>query len=224
MAYLEAMRKHPETSKIVGMNARRIRRASGHTLEQVAKAARHYGLPWSTSKVADLEAGRIAATLPNLIAAAAALADVTGQPVRLADLFAGDGKIAVNNTLTLDAATLRGVLAGASVNVTISDIAGERERVAQQFAAIMNTDGWPPHLAALPSGRIRKVLAEFSQTDDRVAKSLGISRMLAAAAMAKSWNKTFVVRRDELAGPDANAQRRGRVSRELKARLLEEIS
>jgi hypothetical protein len=37
--------------------------------------------------------------------------------------------------------------------------------------------------------------------------------------MAHRWRRTFVAERDKRAGADANAQRRGHVSRELKAEL-----
>jgi hypothetical protein len=41
--------------------------------------------------------------------------------------------------------------------------------------------------------------------------------------MAKRWKRTFVAERDRRAGPDANAQRRGQVSRQLKAELKEAL-
>jgi hypothetical protein len=57
-----------------------------------------------------------------------------------------------------------------------------------------------------------------------MCKRIGVEPFAGAAAMAKLWGKTFVARRDELAGLDANAQRRGRISRQLKAELQELIS
>ena len=44
------------------------------------------------------------------------------------------------------------------------------------------------------------------------------------AAMAKLWKRTFVAERDRRAGPDANAQRKGQISRQLKAQLEKALS
>jgi hypothetical protein len=80
-------------------------------------------------------------------------------------------------------------------------------------------DSWPPALQKVTRPRYRAILAEWSDSDARLARSLGIDRSTAAAAMAVTWGKTFVAHRDERAGPDANAQKRGRIARELKAEL-----
>lgn len=64
---------------------------------------------------------------------------------------------------------------------------------------------------------------EFQESDARICKSLGISRELGVAAMALLWKKTLVAERDRLAGPGANAQRRGQISRQLKAELQKAV-
>jgi hypothetical protein len=55
-----------------------------------------------------------------------------------------------------------------------------------------------------------------------MCKNIGVDRFL-AAAMAALWGRTFSAERDNRAGPDANAQRRGQVSRQLKAELQQVI-
>jgi hypothetical protein len=47
---------------------------------------------------------------------------------------------------------------------------------------------------------------------------------LGAAAMAALWGRTFTAERDHRAEPDAKAQRRGQISRQLKADLQEVIN
>jgi hypothetical protein len=42
--------------------------------------------------------------------------------------------------------------------------------------------------------------------------------------MAELWGRTFVAERDRRAGPDVNAQRRGRISRQLKAELQKALA
>jgi hypothetical protein len=71
---------------------------------------------------------------------------------------------------------------------------------------------------------IARVLNDFREADERICKAIGVDREIGAAAMAKLWKWTFVVERDRRAGPDANAQRRGRITRQLKAELQEVIS
>ncbi len=204
-----------------GRGARAIRQDAGATLTQVAKAARFYGLPWSTGKVGDFEAGRIPATLPTLLVVALALGDVVGHPVSIAELFGKQGRVAVTDRLILDATKVRAALSGGAVVATVSDVTGERERLATALLNAASTEGWPRRLASVSVGRLRKVLADFSEADERMCKNIGVDHGLGIAAMAYLWSRSFSAERDRLAGADANAQKRGRISRELKAELQE---
>ncbi len=57
-------------------------------------------------------------------------------------------------------------------------------------------------------------------TEDRIAQRLKISRDRLAATSFRKWDgRTFSEERDRRAGPDANAQKRGRMTRELRAYL-----
>ncbi len=62
------------------------------------------------------------------------------------------------------------------------------------------------------------------EADYRMAKSLGLDLDRAAAEMGALWGKSFTAERDRRAGCDANPQKRGRISRELKAELQEAIN
>jgi transcriptional regulator with XRE-family HTH domain len=209
-------------NEAAGKSARAIRLDAGVTLEEVAKAARHYGLKWATNKVGDFEAGRVSASLATIYALAAALTDVTGRPVTLGDLFAEPGRVAINERLTVDVVKVKDAVSGKPVAATMSDLPSERGRIDQAVAELeAEQDAWPKSLQKVSRGRYRAVLADFSDSDARLAKALDVGRSTAAAAMAAAWGKTFVARRDELAGPDANAQKRGRIARELKAELKE---
>jgi hypothetical protein len=70
----------------------------------------------------------------------------------------------------------------------------------------------------------RDVLRDLNESDARMCKNIGVDQVLAAAAMAALWCRTFTAERDHRAGPDANAQRRGQISRQLKADLQEVIN
>ena len=55
-------------------------------------------------------------------------------------------------------------------------------------------------------------------------KRLGVEPFTGAAAMVNLWGRSFVAERDHRAGPGANAQRRGQISRHLQAELQELIN
>jgi hypothetical protein len=56
-------------------------------------------------------------------------------------------------------------------------------------------------------------------TEERIRKSLGISSMLLSLATASLWKRTFSQERDRRAGAGANAQKRGQVTRQMRAEL-----
>lgn len=55
--------------------------------------------------------------------------------------------------------------------------------------------------------------------EQRLAKTLGISAGRLADASAQLWGATFSDERDRRAGVGANQQKRGAISRELRAEL-----
>jgi hypothetical protein len=61
-------------------------------------------------------------------------------------------------------------------------------------------------------------------TEDRVAQRLKISRDRLAAVSFRLWQHTFSEERDRRAGPDANQQKKGRITRELRAELEKAIA
>jgi transcriptional regulator with XRE-family HTH domain len=185
-----------QVAQVIGGNARRMRLNAGVTLEQFAQTARLYGLPWTTGRVGDLEAGRVAPSVPTLYAVALALQHVTGQPVTLADLFAGSGDVQLNDKLTVDVSALADAMTGQPVT----------EGGQQTLPNLRRT------LAAL-------LAEECRDSDTRLLRSIGVTPERGTAAMAELWGHTFSAERDRRAGPDANAQRKGQVSRQLKTEL-----
>jgi transcriptional regulator with XRE-family HTH domain len=198
-------------AKAVGANAQRLRRAADVTLEQFALVAKFYGLPWTSGRVGDFENGRVSPNFPTLYAVTAALGHATGRPVSLAELFGGDGPVEMNDSLTVDLSELRAALSGEAVSATRPKLKGKLTGVV--------TPNWA---GISPTLHVR-VLNDFLEADARICKSIGVEPDIGAAAMAKLWKRTFVAERDRRAGPDANAQRRGQVSRQLKAELKEAL-
>lgn len=211
-------------SEAAGASARAIRQAADATLADVAKAAKGVGLPWSTGRVGDFESGRIAPSLPTLIAVVGALSEIVGDvAISLPDLFAVDGDIRVNDTLTMRAERIRDLLRGSGFEVVLGDMT-DKETLAAEFRESVRRLGetmkaLPSHLGTVAIADVDRVDADYSDGDARLARSLGVDKLTAITAMAKAWGKTFVQQRDAIAGPGANAQRKGIVARQLKAEL-----
>jgi transcriptional regulator with XRE-family HTH domain len=213
-------------AEVIGAGARALRLDADVTLEQMARAARIYGLLWTSGRVGDFESGRTAPSLPTLIAATAALGEAIGRPVSLAELVTGKGQVHINDKLSLDTSALRAALSGETVSAhAIPDFlpAEEMYEMAQLLTS-QTRFHWPKRLRAITPDLRSAVLRDFSESDARMCKNIGVDQVLGAAAMAALWRRTFTAERDNRAGPDANAQRRGQISRQLKADLQEVIN
>jgi transcriptional regulator with XRE-family HTH domain len=186
---------------VLGENCRQIRRDANLTQDDLAKAARRFGLRWTASKVRDFEAGRSAPTFATVLALTAALEDATDQRPRLADLVRFDGVVTVTEDFKPAGELLTSFCAG-----------GRWDRLSEL---------WEDHRYI---GTFRPVLDWSGLTDQRVAASLGLNTEQLCDAAVQLWGTAFSAERDRRAGPDANPQKRGRVTRELKAELMESLS
>jgi len=213
--YGEAMAM--SVAEVMGAEARTLRLGAGASLEDVAEAVRPLGLPWSTGRVGDFEAGRAAPDLRTLFVVAAALSNVIGRPISSAELFAGHGDVAITETVTVKRSVLRAMLSDKPVKMMhSSDVKAVNIRLRAPRSPVV-----PKGVRGVDPGVLHRVLQDSRESDLRMCQRIGVEPYWGAAAMAKLWGKTFVARRDELAGPDANPQRRGQVSRQLQAELRE---
>jgi hypothetical protein len=158
-----------------------------------------YGLPWSTGRVSDFEKGRAAPSLATLLAATAALSRVLGRDVTLAELLTSREPVQLTERLTIAGPTLSAAVSGRPVKVKVTG-------------------------ALSGSGTLSATASVVRETDQRMCKQLGVDTATGVAAMDKLWGRLFSAERDRRAGPDANAQRRGIVARQLKAELQEALT
>jgi transcriptional regulator with XRE-family HTH domain len=196
----------------------------------VAYAAKSAGLNWGTGRIADLEGGRVSPTVPTLFALCQAFGALLSRPVSLAELFAGEGPVRLTGTdATVELAELREALSGEPVDpggalfIARMGLAGA-VAAHEQFAehGIEPPDVLTARLREHPLAQ--QVKQGMLEADYRVAKSLGLDVDHAAVTMARLWGLSFTAERDRRGGPDANPQKRGRISRKLKAELREAIS
>lgn len=110
-------------------NVKVIRQSANLTLDAVATACRAYGVSWGTGILHDIEAGKRAPTLQNLLILAAGLTDVTGHVVTARDLLGGDAEIAVTDSVAVTATHLRDFMAGgpAILRKTTPELLGEAD-------------------------------------------------------------------------------------------------
>jgi transcriptional regulator with XRE-family HTH domain len=219
---------------VLGANCRRIRKAAGLKQDELARAARQVGLKWTASKVRDFEAGRSAPTFATVIALTAALNSVitrtrlTAQPtqegseiavqldpVRLADLVSFDGDVTVTEDFAPAGDQLADLCSGGTWEQS-------SYALGRGYALGRAWDSAADRFAESGIDWTESVIdwhKVLGLAEERVAAGLGIGTEELCAQSLRLWNTTFTAQRDRLAGPDANAQRKGQVTRRLKAEL-----
>lgn len=219
---------------VLGANCKRIRTAAGVTQDELARHARDFGLRWTASKVRDFEVGRTAPTFATVLALSAALDHATAvvvgisknvlvpeleRRVYLADLVAFDGFITVTDEFDPRGRRVADYCAGQEWHLPGSDMA--HTATIEKFRKLMETH---PVIDGQVDKGMRVVDFQHMRrasglTEDRLASRLGISRDRLAALSFRLWKKPFSQERDRIAGPAANKQKRGQVSRALRTEL-----
>lgn len=221
--------------QVVGQNCKAIRTRIGITQDQLARYGRSVGLKWTAAATANFEAGRSSPTLATLVAVSAALQQAlddtdkrAGWHVTLADLVAFDGGVTVNDLLSVSGDELAAWATGSPVHAprqssgpSIADIT---QAVGPTIADVLGplSGSTKPPKRSMVEG-VAGVLARAGVAEYRVAKRLKITPEVLAAASFLLWQRTFSEERDERAGPDANAQRRGQITRQLSDEISDRL-
>lgn len=200
--------------KPMGVNARRIRLAAGASLEDFAEAIAHQGLNWSTGRVGDLEGGRVDAKLSNVLAVAQTLANLSGEPVSVADLFAGSEFESLLRGGPVQPQENHGV----DADPTPTDLA--RRNGWLDLASAARAFG----VSSRAVGPLLVAYDSIKRADRRVADDLGISLVELTEHAVALWGHSLVTERDRLAGPGASTARLGQFTRELRGQIEQRIS
>jgi transcriptional regulator with XRE-family HTH domain len=192
---------------IVGRNCKRLRVAAGLTQDDLAQHGRRVGLRWRATSVGDFEAGRSAPTFSTVLAVTLALQNATRRDVTLDELIAGDGMVALTDGIDVAAPVLAGACQGKPFRLSPG---AWKPKVRSASSS---------EIHALVGGVARDLLARSGLAEQRLARQLGVSPTRLAATSSMLWGRTFSEERDHRAGPDDNAQKRGRVSRTLRTEL-----
>lgn len=207
-----------EMAQAVAANARRIRGAA--TMAEVSDAARLYGAKWTSGTVAKIEAGKTRPTIETLILLMCALRWTTGNPVTMTDLLQSDQPIRISDTYSATSEVIIWALAGNEFdddhNIEPTDL---QSLVSDASAAIHQEQ-----FASSSSPRVTyPEVAAVTEQERRVAHDLEVAPVVLQYWAVHLWQRPFEDERDRRAGPDANAQKRGRVTRQLKAEIQSAI-
>jgi hypothetical protein len=128
------------------------------------------------------------------------------------DLFAGDGEVRVSGEGTIFLAAVRSMFSEPEqmARPPVRLLLQWARKTTAEIAAIKET---------VPSGVFLATATAMTEADIRIGRSLGWSREWTAGMMAARWGHPLSIERDRRAGPGANAQRRGQISRALKNEL-----
>jgi hypothetical protein len=170
-----------------------------------------------------------------VLAACSALSAATGTDVTLEDLVASDAFVVLTDRLDPTGAVLAAIVRGERSwrGLEVGEVgysartAPDRAPLARQLAAAAEQmraeSARYPWLDDAPPADVVAIQERSGLYEDRLAKRLGISHDLLAAFSWQLWRRSFSDERDERAGPDANAQTRGRISRILQTELRTQL-
>jgi hypothetical protein len=167
-------------------------------------------------------------------AACSALSTATGTDVTLEDLVTSDGFVVLTDRLDPKGAVLAAIVRGERSwrRLRAKDVGyfaemaadpGFSQKLQSGIERMRAESARYPWLDDAPTADVVAILERSGLYEDRLAKRLGISHELLAAFSWQLWRRSFSDERDERAGPDANAQTRGRISRILQTELRTQL-
>ena len=212
------------------------REAHELTLDQIAIAARRFGVTWGTQSVRNIQTGSAAPTLPTLITLALALNSLTGEKLTLSAML-GDAQ-SISPPTALDVPFSRHwvnqVLSGGQIYVAdvsadlIGGAARSREILSHAPAALDTMLDFARHL---PPGFGINEIERFGNklnrsttlAERRAAKRLGIPASALIYWGAHLWGRSIDEEAQARAGEGSSPQSRGVVTRELTKEIASRL-
>lgn len=108
--------------------------------------------------------------------------------------------------------------------LTIGDMSNADELLDEMAAAFREGKvfrPFPKGTGDVPLDLLMRIIEKSGEAEQRAARSLGIPISDLAAFSAKLWGRSYSEERDRRAGAEAQAQKRGRIGRELRTELRE---
>jgi hypothetical protein len=231
---------------VLGAGVRRARERDGAvTQEDLAAAARRWGLPWARTRVALLERGEKAIPAEELALLPLVLTDACKRPVGMAELIDPDAVIGLSDVVTVTGRELAERFAGVAPGIPAVMTVEARPGLALSTAPTLAVgDEYAPGLVvtALPapdveiggvsvsSYDVERYVREAGETEQVAARRLGVPLAHFVVIAHALWGRGFSSERDTRAstGPDVSPHRRsairGRVSRALLTEITAELT
>lgn len=223
------MREVPaEAALLIGKRIRELRMSGGVTVVQLADTANAQGMKWSYSRISALERGKVALGPGVLYVVAGVLSSLLDRDVTVADLVPEDEPIRLTPDLVVAGSQLAGAFRGEAVKlpargVDLDDLVWAAEESERQKS--VPNRGWSDEdeAGAWKSLTIlTRHLESLSKADHLVLNAVTPDDHLAGLIAAlQLWGATPLVERDRRAPDGANAQKLGRITRELITELTE---
>lgn len=221
-------------SAYIGSRMRALREEHDKRQDEVASAARRWGLRWTQATVAAVETGRRDLSLGELLLLPLVLSFGLPTSVELPDLFSGRERLELAPGCFINAENVRAVLAGDALKLPpkaidvewvkqaaaslrralegVTDEVDDRVRQVQQF--------WPE----VKFSELEAAERDAGQlAERRAAQRLGVEPLVLAAAARHQWGRGFTAERDDRlaseGGSSSLTARRGHITRAMTDEL-----
>ncbi|WP_243407328.1 hypothetical protein [Frankia canadensis] len=221
---------------VIGQGVRRVRESSGDIRqEDVAMAARRHGLAWSRSRVGQLERGLKALPVDEVALLPSIMTEACGRPVSLHDLIAADARIALSPLIEVEGKTITSAFGGTAPRypLTMQTAPATDRQVGERDGPFVVTGVPDPYVKIGPhwmtGWNVDVALQDAGEAEANIARKLGVPLVHVAVAAHTLWGRSLSRERDRLVSttPDVSPSRRaavrGRVTRQLTAKITEEI-
>lgn len=186
-------------------------------MADLAAIASQYGEVWDAGSIGKIESGKYKATIQLLGILSMSLSELTRTDIRINELLKSGRAVNINELVV-------------ALPDELLDFLADRTRFtgrklvspSTNFEAALEIEfrDHPEPIEIEPAARVYQAL---TPGDRRIAREMSLSVEALAVWCQLLWRRTFTAERDSRAGATASAQKRGRVSRELKQELREFI-
>lgn len=200
----------------IGGNVRDWRASGGVRQDDIVSAGRRWGLAWTRSAVADLEAGRRRLTAEELVLLPIVLNDAAGgaPSPTLEELVAGRGDVALTAQATM--------ALGQVAQILRSDETLKVKAPAPATSGDMNETlraGW----REVKARRSHHLALPLDDAEKQAGRRLGVPARRIRTASVALWGRTLSAERDDRVTGDGSARSkqalRGHVTRQLMESL-----
>lgn len=214
--------------RVIGTRARALRDTAGARQDDVASAARTYGLAWTRGKVAALESGNKSISAEELTLLPAVLSEACGRQVTVAELLDSDEEVWLSPVAYVGharhiAATLESRprnyigVETPGMRASADTFKEARDRVREL--------GYHDTLKAPTLAQWGEIAGWSGEADIDAARKLGEPRLVVNVASWCLWGRSLTTERDRRVGEHDGVRggalraRRGHVTRGLLAEL-----